>query len=125
MEPVLVGDAFYSRLFLEAPAVRPLFRSSRTEQANKLIATLAVVVNQLEKLDTLSYSIQQLALRHIQYGVKAEHYQLVGNVLLWTLEHLLKENWNEDVAAAWARCYVILAETMINAASIKSESGAL
>lgn len=116
IEPVLIGDAFYSKLFLEAPHVRPLFKSSRVEQANKLISTLAVLVSQLEKLDQLTHAIEQLAIRHVQYGVKPEHYDLVGDTLLWTLEKLLGDNWNKELQQAWAACYGILANTMIKAA---------
>ena len=116
MDPVLIGDAFYSKLFLEAPQIRTLFKSSRLEQAHKLISTLSVMVHQLEKSDHLTHAVEQLAIRHVHYGVKPEHYGLIGDTLLWTLEKLLKDNWNDDLHQAWTTCYKILSETMITTA---------
>ena len=40
---------FYGRLFEIAPSVKPLFRGDMTEQGRKLMATLGVVVNSLDK----------------------------------------------------------------------------
>ena len=83
--------------------------------------TLGVVVGQLDKLDEISPAIEQLAIRHIDYGVKEEHYELVGTTLLWALEKLLGEAWNEQLANAWATCYGILSQKMIRAAYTKTK----
>ena len=120
LEPVIIGDAFYSKLFLDAPQVRSMFKSSRIEQANKLIATLAVVVSRLEEIEKLTHAIQQLAIRHVHYGVEPEHYKLVGDVMIWTLEKLLEDNWNDELKEAWDSCYTILSRTMINGAYSKA-----
>ena len=124
LDPVLIGDFFYSKLFLEYPEVQPLFKISRVEQANKLISTLALVVAKLETLGELSNAIKQMAIRHVNYGVKAEHYQLVGECLLWTLQTILKDKWNKELEEAWATCYGTLAQTMIDAAYVPAEQAA-
>jgi hypothetical protein len=43
------AQIFYDRLFAVAPQVRSLFPNDMTEQRRKLMATLAVVVNGLDK----------------------------------------------------------------------------
>jgi len=116
VDPVLIGDVFYSKLFVDLPQVQHLFKTEREQQSKKLIATLAVVVNKLDHLEELTNDIEQLALRHIKYGVKPEHYTYVGAALLWTLERGLGVDWNEEVKQAWSKCYSILSSTMINAA---------
>jgi hemoglobin-like flavoprotein len=116
MDTIVIGDIFYSKLFLAAPEVQPLFKSPRLEQANKLTTTLSVVVSQLEQLDRLTNAIEQLAIRHVKYGVKPRHYNLVGTALLWSLEHLLKGDWNESLKEAWSACYDRLAQSMIRTA---------
>ena len=118
VDPALIGDVFYSKLFLDFPQLQPLFKTPRAEQSKKLIAVLAVVVNKLERLEELSNDIRQLSVRHVHYGVKPEHYQAVGGALLWTLERGLGADWNEDIKAAWAKCYAILSQTMIKAAYV-------
>src|SRR5262245_7681558 len=84
---------FYDRLFTIAPEVKPLFKGDIKEQGKKLMSTLAVVVNGLKNLDAVLPVAQQLAVKHVGYGVKAEHYAPVGAALIWTLEQGLKDDF--------------------------------
>ena len=77
---------FYDRLFAIAPEVKPLFPGEMNEQRKKLMATLTIVVNGLSNLDAILPAASSLAKRHVGYGVKAGHYEKVGEALLWTLE---------------------------------------
>src|ERR1044072_580922 len=76
---------FYDRLFEVAPAVKAMFPTDMTEQRKKLMATLAVVVNGLSNLESILPAASALAVRHVGYGAKPEHYPVVGGALLWTL----------------------------------------
>ena len=116
VDPVLIGDVFYSKLFVDFPQVQHLFKTPREEQSKKLIAILAVVVNKLDHLQELTQDIENLATRHVHYGVRQEHYAHVGSALLWTLERGLGNDWNEELKNAWATCYGILSSTMIKVA---------
>ena len=86
------------------------------EQGRKLMATLAVVVNGLNKLDAILPAASVLARRHVGYGVKATHYAPVGAALLWTLEKGLGPSWTPEVAAAWTLAYTTLSGFMIGEA---------
>ncbi len=104
---------FYSRLFETAPEVKPLFGGNMTEQGHKLMATLAAVVNGLDKLESILPAASTLAKRHVAYGVKAADYAPVGAALLWTLERGLGDQWTPDLAAAWGEAYKVLSGFMI------------
>lgn len=116
VDPELIGDVFYSKLFIEMPQVRPLFKTPRATQSRKLIATLSIIVNRLDELEILTKDIEELAIRHVKYGVRPEHYSVVGSALFWTLERGLGIDWNSEVAEAWHTCYTTLSQTMIRAA---------
>ena len=107
---------FYDRLFEVAPSVKSLFPTDMTEQRKKLMATLAVVVNGLDKLDTILPAASALATRHVSYGAKAEHYPVVGGALLWTLEKGLADGWTPEIAEAWTAAYGTLSGYMISQA---------
>ena len=107
---------FYGRLFEIAPEVEPLFRGDMTEQGRKLMATLAVVVNGLFNLASILPAASALAKRHVDYGVKASHYEPVGAALLWTLERGLGDQWTPELATAWATAYGVLSDYMIGEA---------
>lgn len=120
IDPVLVGDVFYSKLFFDMPYLEKLFHTPKEEQSRKLIEMLSVIVGRLDRLEELTEEIKQLAIRHVQYGVKEQHYKAVGAALLWTLRQGLGNDWNEKVNEAWATCFQILSETMINASGYKN-----
>lgn len=116
VDPELIGDVFYSKLFIEMPHVRHLFKTPRATQSRKLIATLSIIINRLDDLEKLTKDIEELAIRHVKYGVKPEYYSAVGSALFWTLERGLGIDWSKEVAEAWLKCYTTLSQTMINAA---------
>jgi hemoglobin-like flavoprotein len=107
---------FYDRLFEVAPQVKPMFPTDMTEQRKKLMATLAVVVGGLSNLESILPAASALAMRHVGYGAKAEHYPVVGAALLWTLEKGLGEGWTPEVADAWTAAYGTLSGYMISQA---------
>ena len=117
IDPALVGDLFYSKLFTDNPQVKKMFPKDMTQQYNKLIDMITVIVIRLDHLDMLTGDIAAMAQRHVGYGVKTEHYKLVGDALLWTLEKGLGHDWTPEVKDAWETCYNLLAGIMITASS--------
>ncbi len=79
----MAAGLFYGRLFEIAPEVKPLFKGEgdMDEQGRKLMATLGLVVKGLRQLGEIVPVAQRLAVRHVDFGVKAEHYAPVGSAL--------------------------------------------
>ena len=50
IDPVLVGDVFYSKLFFDMPYLEKLFHTPKGEQSRKLIEMLSVIVGRLDRL---------------------------------------------------------------------------
>lgn len=115
INPVLIGDVFYRKLFIDFPQAKRMFKISREEQAAKLIDMLNTIIVRLQRINELTDDITQMAKRHVEYGVKDEHYQYVGNALIWTLKQASRDEWNEELENAWIKCYTFLADTMIKA----------
>ena len=107
---------FYGRLFEVAPSVRAMFPDDMTGQRKKLMATLAVVVNGLTNLEAVLPAASALAMRHVGYGARPEHYPVVGGALLWTLEKGLGDAWTPETASAWTAAYGTLSGYMISEA---------
>ncbi len=109
---------FYQRLFSLDPSVRPMFKGDMQEQGKKLMKMLGLIVNSLTRLDELIPVAQEMAVKHVGYGVEAKHYDTVGAALLWTLEQGLGSKFTEDVKTAWATAYGTLAQVMKDAAYV-------
>ena len=77
---------------------------------------ITTAVRGLSDLAAIVSAVQELGKRHKGYRVTAEMYDTVGAALLWTLEQGLGEAWNEELKAAWATVYTLLADTMKAAA---------
>jgi len=119
VQPILEPAAlwFYDRLFEIDTSLRPMFRSSRQDQARKLAQALAIVVAAIDRPETIRGAIESLGRRHAAYGVRDEHYATVGSALLWTLEQGLGDAFTPEVRDAWAAAYGWLAWTMRRAAA--------
>ena len=113
---------FYDRLFEVAPSVKAMFPADMTEQRKKLMMMLAAVVNGLGNLESILPAASALAVRHVGYGAKPEHYPVVGGALLWTLEKGLGDAWTPEVAAAWTAAYGTLSNFMISEAYGKKQA---
>ena len=122
IDPLLIGDVFYSKLFMDHPELKRMFPRNMEEQYKKLIDMLSAVIGRLERLDELTIEIAALAQRHVGYGVKPFHYQIVGEALLWTLQQGLGKDWDDDAKDAWLTCYNILSDTMINASGYAKQN---
>ena len=107
---------FYDRLFEIAPSVKSMFTGDMAEQRRKLMTMLAAVVNGLGNLESILPAASALAIRHVNYGAKTEHYPVVGSALLWTLEKGLGDAWTPEVADAWTAAYGTLSGYMISEA---------
>jgi nitric oxide dioxygenase len=113
---------FYDRLFEVAPGVKAMFPADMTEQRKKLMATLAAVVNGLSNLESILPAASALAVRHVSYGARPEHYPVVGGALLWTLEKGLGAAWTPETAAAWTAAYDTLSGYMVAEAYGKAQA---
>jgi hemoglobin-like flavoprotein len=64
---------------------------------------------QLEKIVPL---LRDLGLRHKKYGVRQEHYFIVGTTLLDTLRAKLGDDFTPALKEAWTIVYSLVANTM-------------
>ncbi len=110
------AELFYGRLFELDPSLRPMFPDDMTAQGKKLMTMINTAVSNLDRLDDIIPAIQDLGVRHLEYGVKNSQYNTVGSALLWTLGQGLGDAFTTEVMAAWTDVYTLLADTMKEAA---------
>ncbi len=116
------ADLFYDRLFESAPGVRPLFPDDMAEQKKKLMQMLATAVANLERVKEILPVLEDLGRRHVDYGTRPEHYDTVGEALIWTLGQGLGEAFTPAVEEAWTETYGTIAQVMKAAAAEVAEA---
>ncbi len=108
------AQSFYKSLFTYYPEITTLFASTDMKrQGSSLMATLAAVIAGVERGDNLLPTFQKLGARHYQYGVRPDHYPLVGGVLLETFNQYLGPNFTAGMQDAWNQAYELISEQMM------------
>lgn len=110
------ADLFYGKLFELDPSLRALFKGDMKEQGRKLMDMLNVLVQGLDKIQTILGAVQKLGKSHVAYGVQNKHYETVGTALLWTLEQGLGKDFTAETKQAWVETYKLVAGAMQDAA---------
>jgi hemoglobin-like flavoprotein len=83
------------------------------DQRTKLLGVLILVIQNLRKPEVLASALEGLGQRHVAYGVRQEHYPLVGTVLLETLADFLGDDWTPAYQDAWAQAYEAICSIML------------
>jgi methyl-accepting chemotaxis protein len=108
--------SFYQRLFSYYPETRQLFaHTDMKRQEGSLMATLAAIVAGAERGENFVPTLHKLGSKHYRYGAKAEHYPLVGGVLLETFHEYLGHRFTTDMQDAWGQAFELISEQMVAA----------
>ena len=113
-----ITTAMYARLFQNAEIEAMFDRTAQTsgEQPKRLAAAILAYAKNIDKLQNLGPAMSRMVSRHIETGVKAEHYPHVANALLPAIRDVLgAEIATDEVLAAWGEAYWMLADILIGA----------
>jgi len=116
-ESAAFAAMFYDKLLAEFPQTKALFASSNVQEQQKmLLGTLTLLIQNRRKPDVLADALYGLGQCYNTYGVRPEHYPIIGAVLLETFAVFLGERWTPELGGAWAEAYqaictLILART--------------
>jgi nitric oxide dioxygenase len=112
---VAITTRMYERLFVDAGA-KELFDQASQEsgdQPRRLAAAILGYAQNVDKLQNLTPVVARMVQRHVETGVKAEHYPLVAAALLAAIRDVMGEAASNDVLAAWGEAYWFLADILI------------
>jgi len=115
---VEITTAMYARLFENADVAAMFDRAAQDsgEQPRRLAGAILAYARNIDKLGNLGPAVQRMVARHVQTGVKAQHYPLVAEALLPAIRDVLGADVATDaVLAAWGEAYWMLADILIAA----------
>ena len=111
-------DAFYTRLFDTAPAVKPLFaHTDLRRQKAMLLAALVLLRRSLRDFDTVLPTLRELGARHVAYGAQPAHYPVVGHVLITSMAEVAGPAWCPRYKHAWTAAFHVVACAMLEGAA--------
>jgi len=110
--------AFYERLFVEQPRLRPMFTAELDGQHEALLRAVTAIVTHYDRPEQLVPALTAMGRRHQEYGVRIDHYSVVGLTLLATLRQFAGPDWNDEFEGAWLRAYTFVAGVMLQAGAM-------
>lgn len=117
--PEEFSELFYERLFAINPELQVLFKRNMTMQGRKLVNMFGTAVDCLGKLGQMMPPLEAAGKRHVQYGVKSEHYLDACLALDRTLRELLGDKYNEEVEQAWDAFSKLVTAVMTTATDLE------
>lgn len=112
---VAITSRMYERLFVNEE-VKQMFDQAAQEsgeQPRRLAAAILGYAENVDKLQNLTPVVQRMVARHVECGVKAEHYPYVAEALLPAIRDVVGEAATDEVLAAWGEAYWFLADILI------------
>ena len=106
------GRIFYQRLFELAPETRALFGNDMDAQAQKVMHMFGIAVGMLNDRQALMIVLESLGRRHSRYGAREEHFDKVGEAMIWTLEKICGDDLTPQVKQCWIAAYNYMAYIM-------------
>lgn len=121
-----ITTAMYARLFQNKEVEAMFDRAAQEsgEQPRRLANAILAYSKNIDKLDALTAAVERMVQRHVETGVKAEHYPYVAEALLPAIRDVLgAEIATDAVLAAWGEAYWMLADILIAAEAQAYETG--
>lgn len=121
-----VMSRFYDELFSRFPAVKPMFaKTTKAKQMKMLLASLKLVIANLDNPDKLVPALKEMGKRHKGYGAVPEHYGAVAETLLDVMKEFAGKAWTKKVHNAWSDALNLVAETMLGGYGDETEDKAM
>ncbi|XP_078345231.1 neuroglobin-like [Oculina patagonica] len=128
VEPVKTeaGKALFIRLFETHPNIQdtfPTFKGVSLDElmnsrslylhAKRVMAAVESTISALDDAEVLVESLTNLGRRHQPWSVREEHFKVVGEALLWTLQDMLASECTSQVTQAWKELFNFITKTML------------
>jgi len=104
-----VAERFHRRLLRLDPTLR---RADLKAQGRKLLQLIGLAVRSFDDPQRVTVAAKSLGREYAAEGLTREHFDLMGEALLWTLEESLAGELGRDERKAWTRIYQDLTEWM-------------
>lgn len=113
-----VSEIFYARLFARHPDVRRLFPADMGLQVGHLRAALALIGRNVRALKSLEGPLMELGVQHVGYGARPEHYPIVRDLLIESIQSVMGPAWTPELSEEWKRLLDWVSTVMLRGAAL-------
>lgn len=108
-----LAQRFYDRLFARHPELRVMFPADMSAQHKKLTDSLKAIIDNLRDPLNTQALLEQLGHKHLDFGVKPEHYPWVCEALIGALAESAGPHWTGELEAEWTVALELISAIML------------
>ncbi|RXK18817.1 globin domain-containing protein [Macrococcus sp. DPC7161] len=111
-----ITSAFYKHMFETHPELLNVFNKTNQKlgrQQTALAQTVLAAAKHIDHLEAIIPNVNQIAHKHRALEIKAEHYPIVGENLIWAIQHVLGDAATPEIVDAWTQTYGVIADVFI------------
>ncbi|WP_339264584.1 NO-inducible flavohemoprotein [Geobacillus sp. FSL K6-3411] len=111
-----ITKRFYELMFSNHPELLNVFNHAHQKQGRQpraLAAAVYAAARYIDQLDAILPVVRQIGHKHRSLGIKPEQYPIVGKHLLLAIKDVLGDAATDEVIAAWAEAYEVIADVFI------------
>ncbi|GAE95406.1 flavohemoprotein [Gracilibacillus boraciitolerans JCM 21714] len=111
-----ITSRFYQLLFINNPELKNIFNQTnqkKGKQSQALANAIYAAAANIDQLENILPVVHQIAHKHRSLNIRPEHYPIIGENLLKAMQDVLKEAATEEIIAAWAKAYNVIADIFI------------
>jgi len=115
----LAPDAIGLFSFKKEPNVRTYGTPGLKAHGVKVVSTVGAAVDSIRNVPALVPVLQELAMKHVGYGVQPAHFDIVGKALMLTFKDGLGREFTNPVQVAWKKVWGTVSSAMIAVMSVE------
>ncbi|UBH13876.1 globin domain-containing protein [Macrococcus armenti] len=111
-----ITSAFYKHMFEQHPELLNVFNKTNQKlgrQQTALAQTVIAAAKHIDHLEAIIPNVNQIAHKHRALEIKPEHYPIVGENLIWAIQHVLGDAATPEIVDAWTKTYGVIADLFI------------
>ncbi|WP_312039484.1 globin domain-containing protein [Macrococcoides bohemicum] len=111
-----ITSAFYQHMFEAHPELLNVFNKTNQKlgrQQTALAQTVIAAAKHIDHLEAIVPNVNQIAHKHRALEIKPEHYPIVGENLIWAIQHVLGDAATPEIVEAWTKTYGVIADVFI------------
>jgi hemoglobin-like flavoprotein len=106
-------SVFYDRLFDVHPMCRPLFTTGIVSQGKFLVKMVSMTLSCITKKEKFTKTMEDLAMRHCERGIRGVEYGIVGDVLFYCIKKSCGDTFTLEQENAWKLIYSSMLQIIV------------
>lgn len=107
-----IAQSYFAELFRIAPSVRSRLPDNINDQSRKLADIVGYLIMNLQDMPTLEMIVARMAQKHLDYGVRPEHFAPIGAAFLNALAQNMPSELSRDESDAWMAAFGMITDMM-------------